>query len=70
MNTSGVRLSGDMETVDALSGGDRWWSDESAVFAYCTVDLATTIGDVSFKHCRREANKVPHELARSCFDIG
>jgi ribonuclease HI len=55
-----------LEIIDACSGGDRWWSEATAVFADC-VDLVTTIGDVSFNYCPREANKVAHELARASF---
>jgi ribonuclease HI len=47
--------------IIACKGDDRWWNDASAVFADC-VDTVTTIGDVSFNHCLREANKVAHEL--------
>jgi ribonuclease HI len=52
--------------IIACKGDDRWWNDASAVFADC-VDTVTTIGDVSFNHCLREANKVAHELSRFCF---
>jgi hypothetical protein len=31
------------------------------------MDIVTSMGDVSFSHCPREANKVAHELARFCF---
>jgi hypothetical protein len=41
-------------------------NEASPVFADC-VDLAISIGDVSFSHCLREANKVAHELARFCY---
>jgi ribonuclease HI len=55
------------EVIEACNGGDRWWSEESAVFADC-VDLSSSIGEVSFKHCPREANGVAHELARVAFE--
>jgi ribonuclease HI len=55
-----------METIDACSGGDTWWSEAAAIFADC-VDLTTAIGDVKFQHCPREANKVAHELAKVSF---
>jgi ribonuclease HI len=57
------------EVVEACNGGDRWWSEESAVFADC-VDLASSIGVVSFRHCPRDANEVAHVLARAAFDSG
>jgi ribonuclease HI len=55
------------EVIEACNGGDQWWSEESAVFADC-VDLSSSIGVVSFKHCPREANRVAHELARVAFE--
>jgi ribonuclease HI len=55
------------ETVDACNNGDRWWSEETAIFADC-IDLAASIGDVSFKHCPRNTNVVTHEIARFGFD--
>jgi hypothetical protein len=54
------------ETVDACSGDEPWWGESSAIFADC-VNLAALVGNVFFKHCPREANKVAHELARVCF---
>jgi hypothetical protein len=45
-----------LETVDACTGGDYWWSEASACFAD-SVDIATEIESVSFKHCSREVNK-------------
>jgi ribonuclease HI len=54
------------ETVDACSGDEPWWGESSAIFADC-VDLAALVGNVSFKHCPREANEAAHELARVCF---
>jgi ribonuclease HI len=57
------------EVVEACNGGDRWWSEESAVFTDC-VDLASSIGVVSFKHCPRDANGVAHVLAKVAFDSG
>jgi ribonuclease HI len=30
------------EVIEACNGGDRWWSEESAVFADC-VDLSSSI---------------------------
>jgi hypothetical protein len=55
------------EVVEACNGGDMWWSEESSVLADC-VNLSSSIGDVSFKHCPREANGVAHELARVSFE--
>jgi ribonuclease HI len=52
--------------IDACKGEDRWWDENAAIYADC-VDLVTSIGDVSFSHCPREANKVAHELAKFSF---
>jgi hypothetical protein len=54
------------ETIDACLGDEPWWGESSAILADC-VNLAALVGNVSFKHCPREANKVAHELARVCF---
>jgi hypothetical protein len=62
-----TRESDSTEVTEACNGGDRWWSEESVVFAEC-VDLSISIGDISFKYCLREANGVAHELARVSFE--
>jgi hypothetical protein len=54
------------ETVDACLGDEPWWGESSAIFVDY-VDLAALVGNVSFKHCPREANEAAHELARVCF---
>jgi ribonuclease HI len=61
-----VAESDSMETIEACSGGQRWWNESSAIFADC-VDRVASIGEVSFKFCPREANQVAHELARHSF---
>jgi ribonuclease HI len=67
LNMSRIQAESDStEIIDACKEDERWWNEASAVFANC-VDLVTTIGDVSFSHCPREANRVAHELARFCF---
>jgi hypothetical protein len=52
--------------IDAFKGEERWWDENAAIYADC-VDLVTSMGDVSFSHCPRGANKVAHVLARFCF---
>jgi ribonuclease HI len=52
--------------IDACKGEERWWDENAAIYADC-VDLVTSIGDVSFSHCPRKANKVAHELAKVSF---
>jgi hypothetical protein len=67
MSSSRVQAESDStDIIDACKGNERWWSEVSAIFAD-RVDLATSIGDVSFSHCLREANRVAHELARFCY---
>jgi ribonuclease HI len=53
-------------TIDACNGGETWWTDSAAIFADC-MDHVASIGNVSFIHCLRDANKTAHELARKCF---
>jgi ribonuclease HI len=55
-----------LETIEALSGPGNWWTGSAGIYADC-IDLAFEIGDVSYAHCPREANKTAHELARVCF---
>jgi ribonuclease HI len=65
---SSITAEGDyLETIEACSGVERWWTESSAIYADC-VDLMTTmIGEVMFKFCPREANKVSHDLARDAY---
>jgi hypothetical protein len=55
-----------LETTQACSGEEHWWTDPTAIYADC-IDLASSIGSVCFKHCLREANQTAHELARDSF---
>ena len=64
--TNIVAESDAMEIIDGLSGEETWWGEYSAIFSDC-IDVMTLIGNVSFKHCPREANEVAHELARFGF---
>jgi hypothetical protein len=52
-----------LETIEACSGEQMWSNESVAIYADC-IDKVTTIGDVSFKFCPREANQVAHELAK------
>jgi hypothetical protein len=52
--------------IDAYKGGETWWTQSAAIYADC-MDQVASIGNVSFVHCPREANKTAHELARQCF---
>jgi hypothetical protein len=54
------------DTVEACSGDQVWWGENSAIFADC-VDFVVLVRGVTFKHCLREANEVSHTLARDSF---
>jgi hypothetical protein len=59
-----VAKSDSLETIESYLVEQTWWTMPAAIYADC-VDLATSIGDVSFKFCPREANKTIHELVDS-----
>jgi hypothetical protein len=61
-----IAESDSFETINACKGGEAWWTGSAAIFADC-MDQVGSIGNVSFVHCPREANKTAHELARVCF---
>jgi hypothetical protein len=61
-----IAESDSIETIDACKGGETWWTESAAIYADC-MDQVASIGNVSFVHCPREANKTAHELARKCF---
>jgi ribonuclease HI len=54
------------ETIQACTGEQRWWCSAAAIYADC-VDIASKIGDVTFRQCPREANKAAHEIAHYSF---
>jgi ribonuclease HI len=54
------------ETIQALTGENRWWNESSAIFADC-IDIASNIGEVQFIFCPRDANQVAHEIAKYSF---
>jgi ribonuclease HI len=58
--------SGSVETIQALTGESRWWSESSAIFADC-IDIVTNVGEVKFIFCPRDANQVAHEIAKYSF---
>jgi ribonuclease HI len=61
-----IAESDSLETIQACSGEEHWWTDPAAIYADC-IDLASSTGSVCFKHCVREANQTAHELARDSF---
>jgi ribonuclease HI len=52
-----VAESDSLENIEALNGSSRWWTNSAAIYADC-IDLGLSIGEVSYVHCPREANKV------------
>jgi ribonuclease HI len=54
------------DVIEACSGEEAWWNDSAATYVNC-LDMAITIGTITFTHCLREANKVAHSLARFSF---
>jgi ribonuclease HI len=62
-----IAESDSLETIQACTSQETWWIEAAAIYLADIVDLGPLIGDVSFKHCPREANEVAHELARFCF---
>jgi ribonuclease HI len=56
-----IAESDSIETIDACKGGEIWWTQYAAIYADC-MDQVASIGNVSFVHCPREANKTAHEL--------
>jgi ribonuclease HI len=63
-----VAESDSMETIESCTRVHQWSSDATAVYAD-RVDLVVSIGEVSFRHCLREANMVAHSLAHECFKV-
>jgi ribonuclease HI len=57
-----VAESDSMEIIEACTGESTWFDESAAVFVDC-VDIATLIGQVSFRYCPRDANRVAHEIA-------
>jgi ribonuclease HI len=61
-----IAESDSLETIEACNGSDRRWNESSAILADC-VDIASSIGSVSFQFFPREANQVADDIARFCF---
>jgi ribonuclease HI len=61
-----IAESDSMETIEACTGEQLWWSESSAIYADC-VDMASTFESISFNHIPREANKVADDLAKFSF---
>jgi hypothetical protein len=61
-----VAESDSSDIIEACLGSENWWTDSTPIYADC-VDLVASIGEVTFNHCRRDANKAAHEVAKECF---
>jgi ribonuclease HI len=55
-----------LEVIQLCTGTERIWNDATAIYAEI-LECAGSIGVVEFMHCRRETNKVAHDIARHCF---
>ena len=68
MGCSKVEVESDcLELMDACNGKIDIRGPNSALLADC-FHLAHGITSISFNHCPREANGLPHFLARNCFE--
>jgi ribonuclease HI len=56
-----------LEPINSCNGVNDMWSPYTAILADC-FQLAHRIGNISFKHCPRNANKAAHNLARFSYD--
>jgi ribonuclease HI len=54
------------EVIQYCSGNERFWNEATAIYADI-VTQAGYIGNVEFKKCGRDMNKVAHEIAWECF---
>jgi hypothetical protein len=59
--------SDNMELINACNGREEIWAPYTAILVDC-FQIAQQIGDISYQHCPREANRVAHNLARLSFD--
>ena len=55
-----------LNILKCYQGQNQWWDAAAAIFAECT-DVTTSIGNVIFSHCFRDANSTAHELATFSF---
>jgi hypothetical protein len=53
-------------SFQAYTGEKRWWNESFIVLADCA-DLVSSIRNVTFSFCPREANEVIHDIAMFCF---
>jgi ribonuclease HI len=52
-----------MEVIQLCTGTERIWSDATAIYVEI-LECAGSIGIAEFMHCKREINKVAHDIAR------
>ncbi|VAI47995.1 hypothetical protein VPH35_105401 [Triticum aestivum] len=55
-----------LQVINFCSGQTRWWDEAAVVFAEC-IDICSSIGKVTFKHCLRSYNNVAHVLANHSY---
>jgi ribonuclease HI len=68
LGVSSVNIESDsLELIQACKSEIEIWSPYTAVLADCFLK-AHSFKDISFEHCRREANQVAHQLAKFSFE--
>jgi ribonuclease HI len=55
------------QVIDTMNDGGFSATSSAAIFDDCRI-LAAGYINISFEHCRREANEAAHEIARFCFE--
>jgi hypothetical protein len=55
------------QVIDTMNDGGFCATSSAAIFDDCRI-LAAGYINISFEHCRREANEAAHEIARFCFE--
>jgi hypothetical protein len=64
--TSVEAESDSLEVIQQCMCAERIWCDAVTIYAEI-IAVAGCIGVVEFSHCRREMNKVAHDIARDSF---
>jgi hypothetical protein len=59
-------ISYSLELIQACTGQVEVWSPYTAILANCFLKISS-MSDVSFVHCLRDANVVAHQLAKYAY---
>jgi ribonuclease HI len=57
-----------LEVFQYFLGEEEIWNEATAIYAEIML-VAGSIGVVEFGHCRREMNKVAHDIARHSYNL-